>query len=312
MPWLPLKLPESAAKVAAAAGGADHEAAAAAGLEQIGEEDWHQVAGKRFARATEFLSQKAKRFHVFLFALVTEPLRFLTAVFLHVSCWAGRSRPPLVFDLVGKGSTNVMVRQYYSSVLRGRASRLRLLTFMFKDMREPELLFIRRAVMVADAAVYRRHQVYLRDWEHFGLADCRRTEDNRLQIIRAALERRACCCRPGLLRDLRRDGLGLAADSRARQARQALDRWSWPLVNYAWQLRLSIADIERCRARNRRRAHPQRSFSVMAARFLSGELRNRRDTIARLQQEVYAEARKARAPQLAAAGIDDSSSCAAR
>ena len=35
---------------------------------------------------------------------------------------------------------------------------------------------------------------------------------------------------------------------------------------------------------------------------MSGELRNRRDAIARLQEEVDAEARKARAPRLAAVG----------
>ena len=53
----------------------------------------------------------------------------------------------------------------------------------------------------------------------------------------------------------------------------------------AWILKLSIADVERCHAKNRKRSHPQNQFDLLAARFVNGELRNRVDARRRLIQE---------------------------
>eukprot|EP00972_Heterocapsa_arctica_P005766 852006-Heterocapsa_arctica.AAC.1 len=116
---------------------------------------------------------------------------------------------------------------------------------------------LRRAILAAAGAVYRRHVVYLRRWRFWAIADPRLCNETRVGLARELLNMPSCCLRPGMYEQL---------VERAKQVAEAdrpglLLQWSPAMLAAAWQMRLSIADIERCHAKNRRRTHPQNRFS---------------------------------------------------
>ena len=111
----------------------------------------------------------------------------------------------------------------------------------------------------------------------------RRAAAERLEFCRTLCQMDSCCLRPGFWKRL-------ASKLRAMELPMlemcnTLLSWGCCFVHDAWMLKLSIADVERCHAKNGRRTHPQSLFDLLCARFVNGELRNRLDARLRLAEQ---------------------------
>jgi hypothetical protein len=234
----------------------------------------------RYRRMKSMLA--TRQFEMVVYTLVSEPLRLLTSHFLYISWWTDRSRAPPLLDLLQSETSMVHAAlQYYGDLLDGSSPRLSVVHCLFPKLDAAQLTMLRRAILAAAGAVYRRHVVYLRRWRFWVIADPRLCNGARLALARELLDMPPCCLRPGMYEQM---------VERAKQVAKAdrpglLLQWSPAMVAAAFEMRLSIADIERCHAKNRRRTHAQNRFSLLAARFLNGELKNRFDARLRLKHE---------------------------
>lgn len=89
--------------------------------------NFHEVQGIRIARCREFLDSREMRVKLMIFALILEPLQWLTSLFLRSSREVlDYSCPPFIMDLLSSSrSPAVVVLQYFSTLLRGVGSRRR-------------------------------------------------------------------------------------------------------------------------------------------------------------------------------------------
>ena len=249
--------------------------------------DWHMVAGKRYMRARGFLGDPSRFLLVNIFAVVFEPLRILCSYFLEISWHADRSRqPPLINLLNPRLSKLIAVQQYFSTLLAGRSNRLILVWRFFgcNSLDEflrtypSQALMLRRSALLAAGGVYRRYQRYLARWSHFGVADSRRPRGERAALCEQLLSCSPCCLRPESHRRLKlrlqAELPGAHADMLPARIEKFLS-WQPMLLHVAWVIKLSIAEVEREHAKNKRRTHPQGMVSLMAAESVLGQLRSR-------------------------------------
>lgn len=153
-------------------------------------------AGSRYRRTMHTINDGVSKFARLVFAIVAEPLRYLTFVFLrtgHMNPNCGKFPPAM--SLCSKASSVVhWVLQYYSMLLDGRGSRLTLLwtrsdcnfasleEWMLSRPREVDVF--RRSILVATAHVNRHHAgLFFRSWPYrlLSMADPRNDDAMRTQ-----------------------------------------------------------------------------------------------------------------------------------
>eukprot|EP00972_Heterocapsa_arctica_P038940 5736800-Heterocapsa_arctica.AAC.1 len=92
---------------------------------------WKEVASKRISRAAKFVKDPCSPVDLLLVALVSEPLRWLTGYFLHLSSRRRRRSSwecPLLCSFTSPTRSPITrVLQYFSNLLLGLSSRLYLL-----------------------------------------------------------------------------------------------------------------------------------------------------------------------------------------
>ena len=97
-------------------------------------------AGKRYKRTRATVGDEASRFGRLVLAIVLEPLRFLTMLFLHHSHGKPQhTRPSPTMNMICKARSAVQwTLQYYSMLLHGEGGRLRLLwsRSQFRSLKE--------------------------------------------------------------------------------------------------------------------------------------------------------------------------------
>ena len=141
--------------------------------------------------------------------VVIEPLRIM-----HSRCMAiankksSSNRPALLDEVDPSRSMTIKVLQYYSSLLAGQCSRLRLVwgwqqcSDLLAWMRQcPEWAReLRRLILSAACLVLRRFEKYTSKfpWRLYSLADARLGEGVRSKIIDEFFASAACCKPPGL------------------------------------------------------------------------------------------------------------------
>ena len=238
---------------------------------------------------TSMLTSRASRRTYAVLALTLEPLRILHGVFLASVGPVDRSKAPVLLDLVwGRTSVLVSVQQYYSSVLRGSASRLQLVYAACGELDTAGFLLLRRSVLAAAGGAYRRHNSYLdKAFKYHGIVDPRRDLLEREHLAREFLKKDKCCQRPGLWRQLHArlmDEEGFGAYSESQKLDCLMLRWATPFWHMQWLLKVSVGDIEKCHAKTKRRAHMQNNFALLAAKFLNRELQLRSDERERLRE----------------------------
>lgn len=229
-----------------------------------------------------------------MFCIVNEPLRIITRYFLHISWWVGVHKfPPICNMLWTKTSVVHAAGQYYSAMLAGAVPRLQLVWHM---MGHPSLeswaaahldlaKLLRRSILAAMSGIWRRHAKRLQEWALFSIADVRRPYHEREDICRRFLGTRPCCLKSSSWRRLwyRLDALS------NQQARlEALLALQPVFLHAGWRLKLTIAEVERCHARNKARGHTRKPFDVLAAEFLNDECLQRKTANDQLAKEQEA------------------------
>ena len=260
-----------------------HSSAAPDPVAGTTQEDWHAVAGVRYRRCQAMMTSAASRLALIVFVVAFEPLRILCSYFLYISYWVDRSSAPPLMDLIWEPFSIVHhVQQLYSALLRGDAPRIWIFKGMFPEATLEERMLLRRALRTATAAVYRRHVVYIRRWRFLGIGDARRPHAARFELGESFLRISRCCLRAGLWRRLATMVHEAAPDEKV----VLLMKWAaaW-FPEMAWLMKLSIADVERVHAKNRRRTHPQNAVQTLIGRHIAGELKNLSDARTRLAEE---------------------------
>lgn len=236
--------------------------------------NWHKVAGRRLVRFKKVLACQTELFLFWLLAIVLEPIRWLTLLFMSFSNRApDYSTWPPLFDLIwDEMSPLTRVLQYYATLLSGRAPRL-ILLFAFTNCctfdewctKQPKQVWMfRRMVLAAVALVQMRHtDIYSQwPWLIYTVGDRRRPWADRAATLEKFKTTSRCCLPLGLARWLHGK---LAADL-------ASATWQTIFFFAAWELRLSISIIEMLHARNRRTADEQMEFHNFASRFITKEV----------------------------------------
>ena len=204
-----------------------------------------------------------------------EPLRYLTYWLL--SCCRevqDLSIPPKTLDAVsGRTSPFVVVLQYFSTLLRGRGSRLVLLfraagCSSFNDWLagfSDDVMQFRMAISVASSWVFRRHlkDVETAPWSLMAVADGRLPLNQRLQVAESFCRLPPCCCRPGFARRLRT--LNIAPQALLTSA------WQKTFLEVARTVRFGVASIEWRHAWNRRYAGPSTAWHHFVASYCNRE-----------------------------------------
>ena len=221
---------------------------------------WHEVAGKRYARLERMVSNVWQEYVLMVTLLVAEPFRIMTHVLIAASnnerSFVGF--PPLMNLLYDPTSIFIFSLQYLSSLLRGTASRTRLLwgrkynSFQRWIEREvDEARFFRRAVCHAIGQIELRHVRKFRrlPWRMFTFADTRRSVLERERLSLTFNSKRLCCTPFGFCRGLRKSELCYAIFCNALM-----------MFTVCWFIACSIHCIERLHAVNKRHADSRKAF----------------------------------------------------
>lgn len=228
--------------------------------------DWHQVAGRRCARAKRFLHSEAKLTIILMLSIVLEPLRHICSFFLlHGIRPPDTSRHPPLFDLIwGEKSLISLVLQYYSAMLAGSSSRLELLWrrssvpfASWREERPQEAQTLRKLILVASSWVRRRFVYDALPWSLLAVTDERRRDEDKRESIERFAATRTCCLPMGIARELRRRGIRTLAgvDGSLKAA----------FLHTGWLAWLSIVSVEATHATHRLLAHPRMPWHVFAA-----------------------------------------------
>ena len=135
---------------------------------------WQKLAGKRYARTLRMLACPEERFHRRLLAIVIEPLRHLHSTYLRFAHEAINDLkwPRLIDEIWGPTSKCVQVLQYFSTLVSGQATRLKLLWRLDGASSMEEWIVsndchvkqTRRLLLSAMTSVHRRHLHVLQGW----------------------------------------------------------------------------------------------------------------------------------------------------
>ena len=131
------------------------------------------------------------------------------------------------------------------------------------------------------------------EFKYHGMVDPRRPVSEREGLAREFLTLKDCCLRPGLWRRLHalltdpEGGFGGLCESQKLNC--LMYTWATPFWHAQWQLQVSVADIEKCHAKTKRWAHSQNNFSLLAAKFLNGELAFRHAERQKLKEKQLGE-----------------------
>ena len=237
----------------------------------VGDASWHELAGKRLKKAMSFVAEAETCVDLTIMAIVLEPLRHLTGLFL--SC--GRlGRPgdlPALVNLVSPSTSLVYHSlQYYSMLLSGHGTRLELLwRLVAKRGSYSEWLSqcpqqawkLRRAILCAATWVHRRHQCLFEQWP-WPLA---RLVDHRLDHVH-----RTTLAREFFVNPCVDPYFGLRLKT-AVGHEEALMQPSCQQMLLAWarQVRCSICRIEFQHASNRSHAHENMLWHSLVAKSMN-------------------------------------------
>lgn len=175
---------------------------------------WHRMAGQRFGRLQRCLEDPKHVTQSVAVALVLEPFRYLTYMFMS---WSNRPRdyskhPPLM-DLTWDATSPVAwTLQYLSQILSGAAPRLQMVLGQMRCASVEEWLakfpaqaaYIRRLTLLAIGLIEHRHVAKYRQypWGLFTCGDTRRSLDDRRAAAEAFTAKKPCCVPFGMARDL--------------------------------------------------------------------------------------------------------------
>ena len=237
-----------------------------------------------------------ERAHRMILAVVLEPLRHLHSSFLKYAHSAVNTLewPKLLDEVSPSRSQYVAILQYYSHLLAGNGSRLRLIFQMFGCATldqwicdEPALASAARSQIAAVATVLsRRYRTTILKWPWrlYALADLRLSVDEHAQIVDEFWRTPNCCLPPGIARQIK------AACSSKEVFLQDLGRWRWLLLMSALTVKLTIASVERRHATHKQNSHPQMPMHLFAADSILAESRHQQMALQRLEVEREARA----------------------
>ena len=235
------------------------------------ESSYHSDAGRRYLRTKETIGDEKSRFARSLLAVILEPLRYLTYTFLrHGHAKPNYNTVPPIVDLVSKARSSVIwVLQYYSMLLAGEGSRLKLLYCRgghgslgsWPRQHPDQARLFRRSVLLAVAHVQRHHHdmYFAWPWRLFSLADPRVAESEHRSLVQEFKAVTPCCLPHGFGREL------------IKQSEEMLlgSFWRTFLFLAGWVLRSSVAPVETLHSRSRRRADHMMGWTTFVANFVS-------------------------------------------
>ena len=244
---------------------------------------WHQVAGTRLKRSKELVASFDHLFAGMLMAVVLEPIRMLTRVFMKHAVGFRRHRRRKEWDEFIPDTCNfgtpeysllVACQQHMSTRLHTAEGRVRLLWGLggeesftvFAQQHRDLAWLIRQALLATSAWIYLRHQRLLENypWELSGIIDPR-LSTHAQEAIEQQWQATAPCCMPaGFAREWRARNVGPRLAS--HQFRRILRSWGFLVTS-------SIADVESKHAGNRARAHTQMSWQHFIGLYVNAEAR---------------------------------------
>ena len=239
--------------------------------------DFSSVQGRRFRLACGMLQDPLSQVALVMLCLVLEPIRHITAWLMRRACEseAPCGRPPVVDVFSAAMSPVVHARQYIATLLAERSSRMLLLwrlrgcEFLDDWHRDfpNDLRLLRRLILVADAAIYRRMTCRLRryPWCLLSLIDERNSRLERLRLAEKFFRTPECCLPVGFAKKV------LPQSQAGADLLEA--EWTRRLQLFARLLTLQCADVEWRHGRNRARAknHGHNSIPQTIARSVCAE-----------------------------------------
>ena len=237
--------------------------------------DFSALQGKRYNASKVMLQDPTALVAIICLSIILEPLRVVTAWFMRRAHQSSDScaRPPIVDLLSLPHSCIIHARQYLSSLVAGRSTRLILLWRHcsceslpdFYDRCGDSVRLLRRMAMVANASLYRRYQITKFPWVVLRVIDDRIDLATRVREADAFYRLAECCMLKGFFRKLR-SSIASANDLFA-------SIWQDRLRRAAQLMTLQVADIEWRHGRNRKRAQHSGldSMTQMVARSVAGE-----------------------------------------
>ncbi|CAK0893274.1 unnamed protein product [Prorocentrum cordatum] len=212
------------------------------------EADFSALQGKRFRLALDMLKSEASVGCIVMLGIVLEPVR-------HVSAWLMRrarecpdpcGRPAVLDFFNDRFNPVVHARQYISTLLSGRATRLVLLWRIrqresLQDWfgKHPEdIRLFRRLLLALDCALFRRHYCPSRrfPWGLVRLCDDRFSAAEREQLAEKFFRTPECCLHPGFARKV--------ASALASSRELLTEKWLARLRVLVRVLTLQVADVE--------------------------------------------------------------------
>ncbi|CAE7670376.1 unnamed protein product [Symbiodinium sp. CCMP2592] len=249
---------------------------------------WQKLAGSRFHRTKQMLSNHQERFRRTLLTLIVEPLRHLHSTLLKYAHSAPNDEewPPLLQQIWPACSKFYQVLQYYSVLLEGTGTRLRLLWQLsgceslqqWMTEHPHEAREVRSQILLAAMNLERRFLATLDKYPFklFALADPRRTDHD--EIVEAFYARPACCWKAGLARELRS-----SLDKGAFL--QGLPTLRWLFLMAAFSVKITVAPVERRHATHKQYANRGMPFPLFSAGSILVECRFQASAVARMCEE---------------------------
>jgi len=219
-------------------------------------------------------------------AVILEPVRILTFVFITMSeRQRDYSKYPPIYDLLwGRTSPIIATLQYYSTLLSGGTSRLRIIYSLagcgsFEDWTEayPEqVMFVRRLILSASGLIYLRHIKKLRHLMPLALGDRRRPLVELECIAKNIHEKRACCIAVGYFRTFRQ--------------KHDVESMLSPLVQIpmffrAWEILGSIRVLERVHGSDTRAGNKDHVPVTFVTNHINRQFRYSKDNDRKLNQK---------------------------
>lgn len=229
--------------------------------EMDGMVEWNKVTGKYANRTLKFFATNDDKAMIIIMGIVEEGFRYLALFYMTTGhCTKIDARSAISTLTNDRASPIYVVLQYYSAVLAGRSSRLKLIlgfrgcsaVAQWRQRFAQDAMRLRQVVTSAAGVVERRQRRRLKQfpWPMFGWGDPRVSDDVKLQQIRLFANFRRCRLRPGFARDFFDKFADLEGEARV----QAIMAWVPHLFRAGRILPVTIAPAENIHAGNRRRA----------------------------------------------------------
>ena len=250
---------------------------------------WHAVANKRVTVGKANISRDGFAEELAIFALVLEPLRWLTGWYLYFGSSSRRRAfraPPLCTWTNEARSPVTRVLQYFSKLLAGRTSRLILLyktggydTFEAWCRGRPQLLaMFRIGIVTASTWIFRRFGIKSWPWRLAQVVDPRLSIEERQEIADEFMRF------PPYERLDNYFSLRLRRLLAERPERNLLSPfWQSVMLLWAWSVLFSIAVVEFLHGRNRNRSRRDTCWTTFVANYLLQESKIQFDTLSEAQ-----------------------------